>query len=137
VLGKGGRQRAQLRGASQLWSMQRVRRATSSWVGTVGYGLIAAVSLLPPTGCAFLSVAGERVKMTKEYEVIKDCRSLGKVSSTPPYGLPNEWKTKLRNEAGDLGGDTVWYEDPSFGEAEIVGEAYLCRTEAPGTAAER
>lgn len=76
-------------------------------------------------GCASLSAAGEKVKLTTEVKDTQGCKLLGKVQATPPYSLPSDWKKKLRNAAGDLGANVVYTEGAGW-KSTVDGSAYTC-----------
>jgi hypothetical protein len=76
-------------------------------------------------GCASLSANGEKVQLTMNPNDVTKCKSLGAVSADPPFGVPDDWKVKLRNEAGELGADHVLASNPGIGS--VPGQAYDCR----------
>lgn len=69
--------------------------------------LLLVVVLLPSTACVSLSLAGEKVRVTKYESDVAGCRYLGDVEAHPPFHGPHDAMYKLRNEAGKLGGDVV------------------------------
>jgi hypothetical protein len=76
-------------------------------------------------GCASLSAGGQRVPFTENIADVQGCKLLGNVSAPPPYGLPDDWKKKLRNGTADLGGNVVFTEGaPLIGVPS--GHAYAC-----------
>ncbi len=76
-------------------------------------------------GCASLTSEGERVKLSQNKEDSKDCLFIKQVQAHPPYGLPRDWKYKLRNEAARVGANLVFVKStPVFGS--VSGEAYKC-----------
>jgi hypothetical protein len=83
------------------------------------------LSVLLVAGCASLSSAGKGVQLTDNPNEVRTCRELGEVSAPPPYGLPDDWKIKLRNGAAELGGNRVFSNGPPLVGA-ASGRAYAC-----------
>jgi hypothetical protein len=83
--------------------------------------LLAALVL---GGCASLSPAGSKVALVSSADDVKGCQSLGQVTASPPFGTPDDWKVKLRNEAGVLGADRVYSSGPGIGS--VNGQAFAC-----------
>lgn len=78
---------------------------------------------LSSLACVSLSLAGEKVRVTKHESDVEGCRYLGEVEAHPPYRGPHDAMYTLRNEAGKLGGDVVVSND-LFGS--IKGKVYDC-----------
>ena len=76
--------------------------------------------------CTSLTAQGEGVRHVDSTSAVKGCRSLGRVTATPPYGLPDDWKDQLRNETALLGGNTVYAPSPGLKAGNMEGEAYAC-----------
>jgi hypothetical protein len=78
-------------------------------------------------GCASLTPAGATVRHVAmaDASAVRTCRPIGKVVSSPPYALPDEWRIQLRNQTAQLGGDTVVSGEPGLGTVE--GMAFRCR----------
>ena len=74
--------------------------------------------------CVSLSLAGEKVRMTKHESDVEGCRFLGEVEAHPPYRGPHDAMYILRNEAGKLGGDVVVRSNDMIGT--IKGKVYGC-----------
>jgi hypothetical protein len=85
---------------------------------------LAAVALLV-AACASLSEKGKLVELTDKLDRVKNCQILGEVKSSPPYGLPDDWKKQLRNQSGELGGNVV-YAESKLVTTSIKGKAYRC-----------
>ncbi len=83
---------------------------------------LAAV-LLFAAACVSLSLAGEKVRITKHEADVEGCRHLGEVAAHPPYRGPHDAMYTLRNEAGKLGGDVVVSRDWA---GTIKGKVYDC-----------
>ena len=78
---------------------------------------------LSSIGCVSLSLAGEKVRVTKHESDVEGCRVLGEVEANPPYWGPHDAMYTLRNEAGKLGGDVVVSDDLT---GTIKGKVYDC-----------
>ena len=78
---------------------------------------------LASVGCVSLSLAGEKVRVTKHESDVEGCRFLGEVEAHPPYWGPHDAMYTLRNEAGKLGGDVVVSNDLA---GTIKGTVYDC-----------
>jgi len=74
--------------------------------------------------CVSLSLAGEKVQVTKHESDVEGCRYLGDVEARPPYHGPHDAMYTLRNEAGKLGADVVVTGNDWVGV--IKGKAYDC-----------
>ena len=86
--------------------------------------LLLATVLGSSAACVSLSLAGEKVRVTKYESDVEGCRYLGDVESHPPFHGPHDAMYKLRNEAGKLGGDVV----VSRGYVGTIrGKVYDCR----------
>jgi hypothetical protein len=82
-----------------------------------------AALLLFSVACVSLSLAGEKVRVTKHDSDVEGCRFVGDVEAHPPYHGPHDAENTLRNEAAKLGGDVV----VSRGlVGTIKGKAYDC-----------
>jgi hypothetical protein len=79
--------------------------------------------LLASMSCVSLSLAGEKVRVTKHDSDVEGCRFLGEVEAHPPFHGPNDAENTLRNEVAKLGGDVV-VSRGFFGT--IKGRAYDC-----------
>lgn len=77
------------------------------------------------SGCALISSEGEKVKLVINSNHTMGCKLLGTVKAYPPYGLPSDWKIKLRNKTAELGGDTVFATPPGL-TVIVEGEAFDC-----------
>jgi Domain of unknown function (DUF4156) len=66
-----------------------------------------AVLLMASMACVSLSLAGEKVRITKHESDAEGCRFLGEVEARPPYRGQHDAAYTLRNEAAKLGGDVV------------------------------
>ena len=78
---------------------------------------------LSSMACVSLSLAGEKVRVTKHESDVEGCKYLGEVEAHPPYHGPHDAMYKLRNEAGKLGGDVVVSNDKI---GTIKGKVYDC-----------
>lgn len=78
---------------------------------------------LSSLACVSLSLAGEKVRVTKHESDVEGCRYLGEVEAHPPYRGPHDAMYTLRNEAGKLGADVVVSNDLI---GTIKGKAYDC-----------
>jgi hypothetical protein len=81
------------------------------------------LALVLVQGCHSLTPAGANVQLVSAADV-SACKPLGAVSSSPPYGTPDDYKIQLRNEAAKLGGNRVVSEAPGIGS--VTGNAYSC-----------
>lgn len=79
---------------------------------------------LSSIGCVSLSLAGEKVRVTKHESDVEGCRFLGEVEAHPPYHGPHDAMYTLRNEAGKIGGDVVVRSNDMIGT--IKGKVYDC-----------
>lgn len=59
-------------------------------------------------GCATLAPQAESVRITRQASEVASCTVMGDVHATPPYALPNEDYTQMRNAAVALKADTVF-----------------------------
>lgn len=75
------------------------------------------------TACTSVSLKGERVRVTKADSDVTDCKLLGEVSSSPPWGGPSDAENDLRNKAAALGADVV---RTHMGVGSATGKAYDC-----------
>ena len=82
-----------------------------------------ALLLLTSAACVSLSLAGEKVRVTKHESDVEGCRYLGEVEAHPPYHGPHDAMYTLRNEAAKLGGDVVVSRDWA---GTIKGKVYDC-----------
>lgn len=82
-----------------------------------------ALLLLTSVACVSLSLAGEKVRVTKHESDVEGCRYLGEVAAHPPYHGPHDAMYTLRNEAAKLGGDVVVSDDKV---GTIKGKVYDC-----------
>ncbi len=74
--------------------------------------------------CAALTTGGQRVMLTENPADVQGCALLGDVSADPPFGLPSDWKVKLRNAAAARGGNRVLSNGALVGS--VPGTAYRC-----------
>lgn len=89
------------------------------------FSRIALVLLsLSSLACVSLSLAGEKVRVTKHESDVEGCKYLGEVEAHPPYHGPHDAMYTLRNEAAKLGGDVVVSNDRI---GTIKGKVYDCR----------
>jgi hypothetical protein len=86
--------------------------------------VLALIACVVVTGCSSLSSAGKGVSFAGSADDVKGCRSLGDVSANPPFVLPGDWKVKLQNKTGELGGNRVVADSPGIGA--VHGVAYSC-----------
>ena len=82
-------------------------------------------------GCISLTPGGERVRLERNPNAVKECVALGQMSAIPKYINGTGWSQNektLRNETAQLGGDTVLILQERFGglTARTFGEAYRC-----------
>lgn len=91
---------------------------------TVALEKLTPVLPILVAGCASLSAGGENVELTGSVDAVKACTLLGAVSADPPFGVPDDWKIKLRNQTAQLGGSRVYSAGPGVGS--VPGMAYLC-----------
>ena len=101
---------------SESWPASCVLRAT--------YAVVILVSSLALAACSSLSAGGQHVQYTSNPNEVSNCRPLGNVTATPPYGLPDDWKNQLRNRTAERGGNRVYSPPPGIGAVE--GQAYHC-----------
>lgn len=93
---------------------------------------LAAVTLVGG-GCVSLTPAGDQVRIVRNANQVKDCRSLGEVESRSAWGgmlteAGYESDSRaLRNETATRGGNTVliFSEREGFG-THMMGEAFRC-----------
>ncbi|MFB6306082.1 MAG: hypothetical protein ABEH43_03690 [Flavobacteriales bacterium] len=87
--------------------------------------IVTLLTMFTLVSCASLSTQGAKVSIVEEKHLIPyECKSLGKVTASPPYWTSSTYKIKLRNQAGKLGADMLLITDKWVGEAE--GVAYKC-----------
>jgi hypothetical protein len=90
---------------------------------------------LPGCGHVALTRAGDRVRVTPDAEVVKNCEYVGRVEGRDYVNVSEGiaggnalWR--LMNAAGAMGADTVKYVSEDFGTiagATLRGDAYRCR----------
>ena len=86
---------------------------------------------LSAMACVSLSLAGEKVRVTKHESDVEGCKFLGEVEAHPPYHGPHDAMYTLRNEAGKLGGDVVVRSNDMIGT--IKGKVYDCAGKYAGS----
>lgn len=86
--------------------------------------VLLAVVFLACCSCSSLSAQGKGVQLTRTAADVKGCTLVGGVSADPPFAMPNDWEIKLRNEAGEKGGNRVLTDGPGVGS--VHGDAYSC-----------
>ena len=84
------------------------------------------IILFSLTSCISLSMEGEKVRLTSNPNVVKNCKFIGDVKAYPPYVLPSDWEIKLKNATGKKGGNVVFASSPSL-SVTVRGEAYYCK----------
>ena len=92
---------------------------------------LAAVALVFLGGCVSLTPDGERVRVTRNANDVRECRSLGQgYESTLLAGAGlgfDRNKTKLQNWAAGRGADTLLLTSERGGDVpQTFGEAYRC-----------
>lgn len=76
-------------------------------------------------GCASLTKEGEKVRLTLNENDVSACKFIENIKIGPPYWLPSDWKKKLRNKAGTVGGNTVLTKKPGL-KVYVEGKVYTC-----------
>jgi hypothetical protein len=92
--------------------------------------LLTLLLLATPAHAVQLTALGSVVKLTTDEVAVRGCELKGQIAAHPPYVLPNDWEIQLRNQAGDLGANTVLHKRPGFGN--VKGTAYICAEPSSG-----
>jgi Domain of unknown function (DUF4156) len=91
------------------------------------------------TGCASLSPAGQRVRVTANADVVRSCEFVGNVKASSTFGGPvggnmgeDQVEIKMQNETAELGGNVLFLTSNRAGGfgglSRGIGEAYKCAT---------
>ena len=78
------------------------------------------------TSCVSLSMDGEKVRLTSNPNIVKNCKFIGDVKAYPPYMFPSDWEIKLKNATSEKGGNVVFALPPSL-SVVVRGESYYCK----------
>lgn len=88
--------------------------------------------------CTSLSPAGQRVRVTNNADVVRDCEFVGNVKASSGWGGPaggnigeDQVQVKMQNETAELGGDVLFLTSAKAGgyggSSRGIGEAYNCK----------
>jgi hypothetical protein len=85
------------------------------------FSVVLSASLV---GCVSTTSLGKAVSIVDEEELSANCADLGEVTASPPFVGPSDAKNKLRNDAGELGANTIVLTKYGIGTAKA--QAYKC-----------
>lgn len=89
---------------------------------------LAAVAILAAlAACTTLAPNAQTVTLTHSAADVQSCKSVGNVTSNPPYILPGDYKIQLRNQAIGLNADTVLI-NGYLQMVQVHGAAYRCHS---------